>query len=66
MLVLSESWGKLFNKLLLIFSLVLVFSGFMDIFLHFYKGFMVPSWTIGTVSLICGVVFLFIVRKRIK
>lgn len=51
---------QILNRFLLVFSLILVFSGFMDIFLHFYVGFMVPSWTIGLVSLICGVVFLYL------
>lgn len=55
----------LFNRILLVFSAIFIFSGFMDIFLHFYIGFMIPSWTIGVVSLICGSVITYLIWGKV-
>jgi len=65
--LLKKSVNALFTRLLLIFSIIFILSGFIDIFLHFYSGFMVPSWTIGVVSLFSGLGFYLILREqRIK
>ncbi len=45
-------------------AIAIIISGFIDISLWFYEGFMVPSWAAGTFFVSAGFLFMLLLYFR--